>query len=235
MYGNLLYRLAVFAVRIYARVLLRLDVRWQTSLPAGPKLFVANHPSATDPFVISQLLYSRNHSKHLSVLISGNAFEMPVFGGFLRKIEQISAAPGQSRSAFDQAQARLRAGHSVAIFPEGLVSPRQGGCHPPHSGAARLALSTGVPVIPVGIYLPRERSYYIASKLTGKSTAAYWYLHGPYGMTVGAPLQFRGQAEDPQEIRSVTSSIMENIAALMEESERRIRRFVPSGVGASLA
>jgi 1-acyl-sn-glycerol-3-phosphate acyltransferase len=233
MYGNLLYRLAVLAVRIYARVLLKLDVRWLASLPAGPKLFVANHPSATDPFVISQLLYSRNHSRHLSVLISGNAFAMPIFGGFLRRIEQISAAPGQARSAFEQAQARLRAGHSVAIFPEGLVSPRQGGCHPPRSGAARLALSTGVPVIPVGIYLPRERSYYIASKLTGKPTAAYWYLYGPYGMTVGRPLQFRGQFEDAEAVRSVTASIMENIALLAEESERRVRGFFPAPAGLS--
>jgi 1-acyl-sn-glycerol-3-phosphate acyltransferase len=227
MHGNLLYRLTVLAVRIYARLLLKLDVHWQSPLPLGPKLFVANHPSATDPFVISQLLYSR----HLSVLISGNAFEMPIFGGFLRKIEQISAAPGQARSAFEQAQGRLCAGHSVAIFPEGLVSPRQGGCHPPRSGAARLALSTGVPVIPVGIYLPRERSYYIASKLTGKPTAAYWYLYGPYGMTVGQPLQFRGQAEDPEAVRSVTASIMENIALLAEESEKRVHGFFPAPAG----
>jgi 1-acyl-sn-glycerol-3-phosphate acyltransferase len=231
MHGNFLYRLTVLAVRIYARLLLRLDVEWQGSLPAGPKLFVANHPSASDPFVITQLLYS----KHLSVLISGNAFEMPVFGGFLRRIEQISAAPGQTKSPFEQAQERIRAGHSVAIFPEGLVSPRQGGCHPPRSGAARLALSTGVPVIPVGIYLPRERNYYLASKWTGKPTAAYWYLHGPYGITVGQPLRFQGRADDPQDIRSVTGTIMESIAALMDESEGRIRRLVRGPMSVSTA
>jgi len=227
MHGNFLYRLTVLAVRIYARLLFKLDVHWRSPLPAGPKLFVANHPSASDPFVITQLLYSR----HLSVLISGNAFEMPIFGGFLHRIEQISAAPGQTKSAFEQALERIRAGHSVAIFPEGIVSPRQGGCHPPRSGAARLALSTGVPVIPVGIYLPRERSHYISSRLTGKPTAAYWYLHGPYGMTVGKPLQFQGQVEDPEAVRSVTASIMENIALLADASEKRVRGFFPAPAG----
>lgn len=231
MQGNFLYRATVLFIRIYAHALLQLDIDWQAALPSGPKLFVANHPSALDPFVITQLLYSA----HLSVLISGHAFEMPIFGGFLRRIQQISAAAGQSTSAFEQARERLHAGHSVAIFPEGLVSPRRGGCHRPHSGAARLALSTGVPVIPVGIYLPRDRRYYIASKLTGRRTRAFWYLHGPYGMTVGAPLQFGGRPEDPQEVHSVTSSMMERIAALMQESERRIRQFMPGGVGASSA
>jgi 1-acyl-sn-glycerol-3-phosphate acyltransferase len=224
MHRRFLYRLAVLAIRIYARVMLKLDVQWQSPLPAGPKLFVANHPSASDPFVITQL-----DSKHLSVLISGNAFEMPVFGGFLHLMDQISAAPGQLRGAFEQAQERLRAGHSVAIFPEGMISPRQGGCHPPRSGAARLALSTGVPVIPVGIYLPRERRYYIASKLTGKPTSAYWYFHGPYGMTIGPALQFEGRAENPNDVRAVTMSLMDRIAALAEESENRLRGFAPGG------
>jgi 1-acyl-sn-glycerol-3-phosphate acyltransferase len=231
MQENLLYRATVLFIRVYARLLLKLDISWQTALPSGPKLFVANHPSALDPFVITQLLYSA----HLSVMISGHAFEMPVFGTFLRGIQQISAAAGQATSAFDQACERLHAGQSVAIFPEGLVSPRRGGCHRPHSGAARLALSTGVPVIPVGIYLPRDRRYYIASKLTGRRTRAFWYLHGPYAMTVGAPLQFQGRPEDPGVVRSVTNSMMEGIAALMDESEKRVRQFVPGSMGLSSA
>jgi 1-acyl-sn-glycerol-3-phosphate acyltransferase len=220
---HLLYRLTVQLIRLYSQVMLKLDVDWHGPLPAGPKLFVANHPSASDPFLIHLL-----SSKHLSVLISGNAFAMPLFGRYLRYVRQIAVLPGQGNAALDQARARLCAGQSVGIFPEGLVSPREGGCHPPHTGAARLALSTGVPVIPIGIYLPRERSLYIASRLTGRFTASYWYLHGPYGMTVGEPMRFAGDVEDQNLIRAVTMSIMEKIHALAYESERRVC-LVPSG------
>ncbi|MBI2758027.1 MAG: 1-acyl-sn-glycerol-3-phosphate acyltransferase [Chloroflexi bacterium] len=221
--ANQLYDFAVQLVHLYARAMLKLDIRWRVALPAGPKLFIANHPSASDPFLIHLL-----SSKHLSVLISGNAFAMPLFGRFLHCCGQISVNAGQGKDALDQAQQRLQSGHSVGIFPEGLVSPQSGGCHPPRTGAARLALMTGVPVIPIGIYLPRERSLYIESKLSGKHTAAYWYLRGPYGMTVGEPMLFTGDLEDQNLVRSVTNSMMATIHELAEESERRVR-FAPSG------
>ena len=223
MYANFLYKLSVRVIRLYARLMLRLDVHYRSELPFGPKLFVANHPSATDPFLLPLL-----SSKHLGVLISGNAFDMPLFGDYLHHCGQICVAQGQGKDALDEARQRLQSGHSVGIFPEGLVSPRSGGCHPPRSGAARLAISTGVPVIPVGIYLPRERSVYLSSKLSGKHTAAYWYLRGPYGMTIGEPMRFTGDAEDQDLVQSVTMRMMEKIRELAEESEHRVR-IAPAG------
>lgn len=95
---------------------------------------------------------------------------MPLFGVFLHYMEQNCVSSEQGKDAMESAKARLRAGHSVGIFPEGLVSPQEGGCHPPHTGAARLAVSTGATVIPIGIYLRRERSIYIQLKLSGKNT-----------------------------------------------------------------
>jgi 1-acyl-sn-glycerol-3-phosphate acyltransferase len=187
-------------------------------------LFVANHPSASDPFLIHLL-----SSKHLSVLISGNAFGMPLFGYFLQHCHQISVIPGRGQDAMQQAEQRLKSGQSVGIFPEGLVSPCEGGYHSPHSGAARLALVTGVPVIPIGIYLPRERRTYIASRLSGKQTAAYWYLRGPYGMTIGEPVQFRGDIENEDLVHEVTTRLMEKIHELAQASERRVH-LAPSGV-----
>ncbi len=223
MYANFLYKLSVRVIRLYARVMLRLDVHYQSELPFGPKLFAANHPSATDPFLLPLL-----SSKHLGVLISGNAFAMPLFGDYLHHCGQICVTQGQGKDALDKARQRLQSGHSVGIFPEGLVSPRSGGCHPPRTGAARLAISTGVPVIPVGIYLPRERSVYLSSKLSGKHTATYWYLRGPYGMTIGKPMQFTGDAENQNLVQLVTMKMMEKIRELADESERRLR-IAPAG------
>jgi 1-acyl-sn-glycerol-3-phosphate acyltransferase len=205
--------------------MLKLDIHWHAAPPAGPKLFIANHPSATDPFLMHLL-----SAQHLSVMISGNAFAMPLFGHFLQHCRQISVTAGQGRDAIDQAKQRLQSGHSVGIFPEGLVSPRGGGYHPPRTGAARLALSTAVPVVPIGIYLPRERSLFIQSKLTGKQTASYWYLRGPYGITVGEPVSFAGDVSDQNLVRLVLGNMMDKIHALAQESEHRLR-FAFSALG----
>jgi 1-acyl-sn-glycerol-3-phosphate acyltransferase len=223
MHTNLLYKLSVQVVRLYARLMFKLDVRFKGELPLGPKLFIANHPSATDPFLIHLL-----SSKQLSVLVTRNAFAMPLFGYYLRYCGQISVTPGQGWEALNEAKQRIQSGYSVGIFPEGLVSPQSGGSHPPRTGAARLALSTGVPVIPVGIYLPRERNVYLSSTLSGKRTAAYWYFRGPYGITVGEPMQFSGSIEDQNLVQSVAVKMMEEIHKLAEESEQRVR-FAPAG------
>ncbi len=223
MYANVLYKLSVQVVRFYARVMLRLDVHYHSELPAGPKIFIANHPSATDPFLLHLL-----SSKHLSVLVSGNAFAMPLFGYYLHSCGQICVTRGQGKNALDEGQRRVQSGHSIGIFPEGLVSPQNGGYHPPRTGAARIALSTGAPVIPIGIYLPRERNIYLSSRLSGKHTAAYWYLRGPYGMTIGEPMQFEGDIEDQYLVHVVTMKMMEKIYELAEESECRVR-VAPAG------
>jgi 1-acyl-sn-glycerol-3-phosphate acyltransferase len=96
MSSNHVYGLSLHLVRLYARLMLKLDIEFRSTPPPGPKLFAANHPSATDPILIHLL-----SSKHLSVLVSGNAFAMPLFGYFLHHCRQISVIPGQGREALD--------------------------------------------------------------------------------------------------------------------------------------
>jgi len=206
-------------VKAYASLLLKLDAVWRQPLPAGPKIFVANHPSATDPFLIH--LVSK---QPMSVLISANAFLAPILGPYLRRIEQVPVTPGEGAQAMEHARRLLLAGRSVGIFPEGDFSPQEGGMREPRTGAARLALATGAAVVPVGIYIKREWSYRIVSGVSGKRTVGYWYLHGPYTVTVGEPMQFRGDEEDRQRVREVSASIMENIGMLAAESESRWRK-----------
>jgi 1-acyl-sn-glycerol-3-phosphate acyltransferase len=220
---HILYEMTRGVVRAYSRLLLRLDVHWHERPPDGPKLYVANHPSATDPFIIH--LLSR---QPMSVLITANAFSFPIFGFYIRKVGQIPVIPGHGEQALEQARAYLEAGRSVAIFPEGTFSPQEGGFHEPRTGAARLALSTGVPVIPVGIYLPREKSLRIASKLSGRPTVGYWYLRGPYGITVGKPIRFEGNPADKEHVQSISQNMMNWIRSLADESERRLRRMIPA-------
>jgi len=213
-----LYSLGRLAIRAYARLLFRMDVEVQGDLPAGAKLFVCNHPSATDPFLVHLISVQQ-----LSVLVTQSAFDFPLLGWYMRFAKQIPVRPGQGETALDDACRSIDAGRSIAIFTEGALSPQTGGFHPPRSGAARLALRAGIPVIPVGIYLPRERSHRIRSGLTGKPTEGYWYLRGPYGITLGRPMRFAGDAGDRPLVQAISQGIMECIQALALESERRVR------------
>lgn len=219
---NLFYKIGRGIVRLYSRLMLNMDIRWHGEIPTGPKIFIANHPSATDPFVLH--LLSR---EPMSVMIVSTAFAFPLFGEFIRRAGQIQVLPGQGARAMEQAREFLKAGYSVGIFPEGGFSPQSGGFGEPRSGAARLALSTGVPVVPVGIYLPRERSLRIASRLSGKPTVGYWYLRGPYGITIGSPKRLEGDPENPDYVRAQARTMMEWIKILAQESEFRVRRLSP--------
>ncbi|MBU4224220.1 MAG: hypothetical protein KKC71_00155, partial [Chloroflexi bacterium] len=76
--NKILYSLGRIIVRLYARLMFNLDIRWYDDLSPGPKLFVANHPSATDPFLIHLI-----SPQPMSVLITVNAFTVPLLGFYL--------------------------------------------------------------------------------------------------------------------------------------------------------
>jgi len=207
-------------IRLYALLMFRLDILRQAKMPGGPKIIVANHPSATDPFMIHLLMKER-----VNVLITVNAFNVPAFGRFLRMIGEIPVPLENGSCALDQAHQYLREGKSVAIFIEGSISPVQGGFLPPRTGAARLALMSGAPIVPIGIYLRREIALRIRSRISGYPTEAYWYLRGPYAMTAGEPMRFEGDVEDREYVRQLSDRIMREVKFLAHESERRTRRL----------
>jgi hypothetical protein len=79
-------------------------------------------------------------------------------------------------------------------------------------------------VVPVGIFLHRERCHNIRSRITGGiPSEARWYLRGPYAVTVGQPTQFEGDVEDHEHVDRVSETIMDKIRALAHESEKRIQ------------
>lgn len=221
MYKRILYPICRLILRAFAALLLRFDVKYHQPLPVGPKLFVANHPSATDPFLIH--LISR---EELNVMITESAFKVPLFGWFLRKVGEIPVPVSLEGgvASIERARRHLAQGRSVAIFIEGHISPEEGGFLAPRAGAAHLALKNDVPIIPVGIYLRRHWRLNLRSGISGEQTEAFWYFHGPYTITVGAPQYFHGDGVSNRNIRSTTGLIMKTIESLVAESEQRGQR-----------
>jgi 1-acyl-sn-glycerol-3-phosphate acyltransferase len=94
--------------------------------------------------------------------------------------------------------------------------------------AVRLAMLTGAPVIPVGIHYPREKNIRISSRITGgEQSDGYWYLTGPYQITVGEPIYFQGNVNDREQVEAASVLLMEQIAFLAEESRLRMHRLIP--------
>ena len=203
---------------LYTRVMLKKDVQWYASLPEGPKIIAANHPTTTDPFYILTLAPER-----MSILVTEGAFDVPVFGRYLLGAGHVPAIRNSGGATIEALRGKLEAGQTVAIFPEGALSPVGGGFHPPHTGVARLALSTGAPVVPVGIGLQRDRIRVSNTELDGKDEVAHLYLAGPYAMTVGEAVQFSGDVRDREQVRSVARQIMQRITYLAHESDSRIQ------------
>lgn len=215
-----LYYAGRTALDLYTRLMLRKDVQCRATLPDGPKILAANHPTTTDPFYILTLV-----PEQMSILVTEGAFDVPVFGRYLLGAGHVPAVRNSGGATIGALKRKLEAGRSVAIFPEGALSPIEGGFHPPHTGVARLALSTGAPVVPVGIGLQRDRIRVSSTEIDGKDEVAHLYLEGPYAATVGEAVQFSGDAWDRERVRSVAQQIMRRIIHLAHESDSRIQEF----------
>ncbi|MFZ0530302.1 MAG: lysophospholipid acyltransferase family protein [Propionicimonas sp.] len=120
-------------------------------LPAGAVIVVANHISNFDPPTLAHYLIWNGRWPRM--LGKAELWRIPVLGWVLRACGQIPVQRGTDRAedALVHAEAALAAGECVVIYPEGTVTADPG-TWPMTAlpGAARLALRTGVPVIPVG-------------------------------------------------------------------------------------
>jgi 1-acyl-sn-glycerol-3-phosphate acyltransferase len=213
-----LYEIGHSLMSAYTTLMLDMDIRWHAPMPNGPKILAPNHPTTTDPLYLVALL-----PEPVSFLITAALFTLPVVGGYLRAAGHVPAVRGSGGATVDAMVRQVEAGRSVAIFPEGALSPLAGGFHRPHSGAARVALRTGAPVIPIGIGLQRERIRVAEATVDGEKSVGHFYTSGPYAITVGRPLTFTGDVGDHERVRAVSDQIMHQIQDLARESDRRIQ------------
>lgn len=135
------------SVRALARVLYRLEVRG--AVPAtGPVVLVANHEAGLDAVVLPlatprpvRFLAKEELWRRRPV-----AWLMDALGGI-----PVSRGRGDVQ-ALRRTRELLEAGEIVGIFPQGTVR----GERPWARGAAKLALATGAPLVPVRLVNTRE-------------------------------------------------------------------------------
>ena len=203
-------------------------------LPAtGGVIVVANHISNADPLALGQFLaYAGRWPRFLA---KSSLFGVPGLGRLLRGAGQIPVERGGSHAVDALAAARtaLAAGQAVVVYPEGTITydpdlwPMRG-----RTGAARLALSTGCPVVPVGQWGAEE---FLRGRTVG--LPRFW-ARPTLRMRVGAPVpldDLRGRPVDAEVLLEATDRIMAALTALVAELRGEpapAARFDPRAQGA---
>jgi 1-acyl-sn-glycerol-3-phosphate acyltransferase len=122
--------------------LFSLSTRGDERLRGDATLVVANHPTLLDVvFLISCM-------PQADCIVKRQAWRNPFFRGIVTAAGYIPNDDGEAVVA--ECVARLRAGRSVILFPEGSRSPL-GGLGPFKRGAAHIAQTSGAPITPVAI------------------------------------------------------------------------------------
>ncbi|MBB3328328.1 1-acyl-sn-glycerol-3-phosphate acyltransferase [Friedmanniella antarctica] len=201
------------------RVLVRPRVVGSERVPAtGGALLAGNHISGWDTLVIPAMLPRTMTFPAKAELFVGRGPVSRVVAWFVRAVGilPMDRTGGRaSASSMDVVLDALREGKVVGIFPEGTRSP-DGRLYRGRTGVARLALATGVPVIPVGVQHTRPPSLHRAV------------------VRFGEPLDFSayaGAGNDRDVLRHVTDQVM---AAIQELSGQRYVETYANGVKAAL-
>lgn len=217
MRGRLLYRAVLGPLSVLLTLVSRRRIRGLEHVPRrGGALVVCNHISAVDPLVLVDAV--RRTGRRPRGLATGGLFRAPVLGWALRTIGFIPVLRGTARAteALAPATMALHGGELVMLYPEGGVSRGDQWPTPGKTGAARLALLTGVPVIPVAQW-GAQRVYPAWTKGAWRRSLVALVSRPRVEVLVGEPLDLTGDPHDPVAVRVATEQIMEAVTSLLEE------------------
>lgn len=197
----------------------------------GGCVIALNHISHVDPLLSAHFVYDHHRLPHY--LAKSGLFRNKALGGFLQAAGQIPVERLTSNAvgAFDAAVQAVREGKCVVVYPEGTLTrdpdlwPMRG-----KSGAARIALATGCPVVPVGQWGAHEllEPYGKKPDLLPRKTIR---------MRAGAPVPLADLValeHTPEVVATATGRIMEAITSIVEElrgEQAPAERFDPRRAG----
>lgn len=210
---NLAYHVGMFITRTTIHLLTKDDWRGADNLPAdGGFLVCANHISHADPLAVARFLYDSGHPPYF--LAKESLFSLPLVGQVMRFSNQIPVRreTTEAAEAYRMAVEAVEAGRCVVVMPESTITkdpdkwPMTG-----KTGAARIALATGRPVIPL--------AQWGAQNVRHRSLSA-GLLRVTSHMRAGQPVpmdDLRGRPIDMPLLRAATERIMDAITGELEQ------------------
>lgn len=177
----------------------------------GPAIIAGNHLSYLDPFAHAYFVVKAGRRPRF--LAKQELFDQPFVGTVLRGARQIPVRRGSGDpSALRDAERAIADGEVVVVYPEGTSATT----HPDFSpgrgktGAVRLSIATGVPIIPVATW----GGQYVWRR-SGRQSIAFGR---PIWLRAGEPFDARARAgDDPDHatVRALTDELMNELASLV--------------------
>ncbi len=189
-------------------LLIRLRVTGLENVPkTGPVILVSNHLNWTDIPMIGLRLMRRTHFMAKVELFQKAPLKWLVIGLGAFPVRRGEA----DRQAIKQAEEVLKAGQVLVIFPEGTRS-RKRVMKEGLPGAALIALRSGAPIVPVGIYGSEKfKPWHI------------WPFRTHITLTYGEPFTLaREGRRGHTDLQGQLEIIMRRIAALLPPQYRGI-------------
>jgi 1-acyl-sn-glycerol-3-phosphate acyltransferase len=186
----------------------------------GPLIVAGNHLSYLDPFAHGYFVVKAGRRPRF--LAKRELFENPFVGMVLRGAHQIPVDRIRGGTQpLDAAAAALAEGEVVVIYPEGtsVTANPDFSPGPGKTGAVRLSLQTGVPILPVATWGGQD-----VWRRSGKQSLAFGR---PIWLRSGEPFDPRGHvaAAGEPDVRGATDALMTRLTDLV----RNLSREYPAG------
>ena len=185
---------------------LRLWFRWRWEhlerIPkTGPVLIACNHASYLDPLVNAYAVVRAHRRPRF--LAKEDLFRAPGIRWAMTGTRQIPVARGTGDlSSLRNAERALANDQVVVVYPEGTVTRRDDGLPMEgKTGTVRLALATGVPILP----------------MVSWGSAPVWQKSGPGSLRPGRPIRVRVGEPFDVAARGIGLSDHEGVRALTDE------------------
>lgn len=133
-------------LRTLIRKLYRVELGGTQRVPAtGPCILVANHESLIDPWILALAT-----KRPIHYMTKAELWRYPVVPSLLDALGCFPVERGTGDTdALGRGGRLLEAGRVLGVFPQGTCLPYRN--RPWHRGAARLALVSGAPLVPVAL------------------------------------------------------------------------------------
>ncbi len=209
----LLYSLR-YPIMVYRRLFLDLHVWGRENIPKGPKIYVTNHVTSTDPFWVWPEFTEAVH------IVIGPGYQSPILAKVLDAFEQINCMPAHRKSVVEKAVSYLKKGEAVYMAPEGDLQElfQLGRFYP---GVARMYCRVQAPIVPIALVAPKHamREYpRFDDVVDGRVYRMVPVLKGTYCINIGVPLQPELPDESPERQEEfVTTLLKQRMNELMQE------------------
>ncbi|HEY7660482.1 MAG TPA: lysophospholipid acyltransferase family protein [Actinomycetota bacterium] len=185
--------------------------------PDGPLIVAGNHVSYLDPFAHGYFVVKAGRRPRF--LAKQELFEVPLVGTALRGAGQIAVRRGTGdQSPLLDATRAIEAGEVVVVYPEGTSTTTNADSSPGpgKTGAVRLSIATGVPILPVATW----GGQYVWRR-DGRQSLAFgrpiWLLAGE---AIEPATATPGESEGAT-FRRATDELMQALGALVARMRER--------------